>query len=111
MNIDDLIKELHLIEGMTIEFGDGCHFNTCHFNIKKDKDKILGFKEGWIRSIKIYNEEVSYEDSIIPRTEKRIEIIIWIKTSAIKVPAYWTYPNLEVDDKFFEEYVEDISLF
>lgn len=108
MNIDDLIKELHLIEGMTIEFGDGCHFNTCHFNIKKDKDKILGFKEGWIRSIKIYNEEVFYETSIFPTIKKRIEIIIGIKTSAIRVPLC---PNLEVDDKFFEKYVEDISLY
>lgn len=107
MNIDDLIKRLHLIEGMTIEFGDGCHFSTCHFNIKKDK--TLGFKEGWIKSIKIYDEEVFYEDS--HSIEKRIEIIIWIKTGTIWVPSYWIYPTLEVDDKFFEKYVEDISLF
>ena len=111
MNIDDLIKELHLIEGMTIKFGNGCHFHTCHFSIKKDKFKILGFKEGWIRSIKIYNEEISYETSIFPTIEKRIEIIIGIKTSAIKVPAYWTYPEIEVGCLFFEEYVENISLF
>lgn len=111
MNIDDLIKELHLIEGMTIEFGDGCHFGTCHFNIKKDKDEILGFKEGWIRSIKIYNEEVSYETSVFPTIEKRIDINIEIKTSAIRVPSYWIHATLDVDDKFFEKYVEDISLF
>lgn len=106
MNIDDLTKELHLIEGMTIEFGDCCHFHTCHFNIKKDKYEILGFKEGWIRSIKIYNEEVSYETSVFPTIEKRIDINIEIKTSAIR-----TYASFEVDDTFFEKYVEDISLF
>lgn len=96
-NIDDLIKEFHLIDGMTFDISGSSITDFCHCDVKKD-DKQAPFNECWIESIKIGNhviEDGLYEDiTILP------EITIKFKIGTERV---YCNKNIEWCNNFIKE--------
>lgn len=96
-NIDELIKEFHLIDGMTFDISGSSITDFCYCEVERD-EKLAPFNECWIESIGITNQV--FEDGLYEEINVYPEINISFKCGVENV---YVKKHKEWCDKYIKE--------